>query len=202
MFLNCSGCTIVVKWAFGHSWENCHHWILSVLVLHVDEVEDVGTIRHEHAAQEKVDEIHLANDIDKVEKVAEEVLESIAVVHSSCLPKITDQMFGHFSFPIFIECFAPQSRCYFVHLLVLKDLPQIVGNIEHHALNNIFQTNMVKQSQNAIKWQFNSLFATVPVRIAWMEPTGSKHDISGHFHHRFQVQLLDELCLYHLFLCS
>ena len=43
------------------------------VVLQVDEVDHVGPICHEDSAQEEIDKIHLPDDIDEIEKVAEEI---------------------------------------------------------------------------------------------------------------------------------
>ena len=57
----------------GDSGENLHHGVGSVLVLHAHEVDHVRPVSHEDSSQEEVDEIHLPDDIDEVEKVAEDV---------------------------------------------------------------------------------------------------------------------------------
>ena len=57
----------------GDTGENLHHRVGPVLVLHAHEVDHVGPVGHEDSSQEKVDEIHLADDIDEVKKVAEDV---------------------------------------------------------------------------------------------------------------------------------
>ena len=53
--------TVFVKCTFCHSGEDFHHGIRSVLILHVDEVQDVSTIGHEDSTKEEVDRIHLSN---------------------------------------------------------------------------------------------------------------------------------------------
>lgn len=72
----------------GYSGENRHHRISSFRVLLIDEVENISAIGHEDTAEEEVEEVHLSNNIDEVENIADEVLDSIHVVHSSGLPQV------------------------------------------------------------------------------------------------------------------
>ena len=67
--------SVLVESALGHPGENLHHGVGPVLVLHAHEVDHICPVGHEDSSQEKVDEIHLTDDIDEVEKVAEDVSE-------------------------------------------------------------------------------------------------------------------------------
>ena len=66
-------CSVLVERALGHAREHLHHGVRPVFVLQVDEVDHVGPISHEDSAQEEIDKIHLPDDIDEIEKVAEEI---------------------------------------------------------------------------------------------------------------------------------
>ena len=59
----------------GHPWEDLHHWIRSVGIVHVHEVNHFCSIRHEDSTKEEVDEIDLTDDIDHIEQIAEEIPE-------------------------------------------------------------------------------------------------------------------------------
>ena len=67
--------SVLVEGALGHAGEDLHHGVRPVLVVHVDEVEHVRAVGHEHAAQEEIDEIHLTDDVHEVQHVAEEIPE-------------------------------------------------------------------------------------------------------------------------------
>lgn len=51
------------------------HGIRPLLIFHVGKLDDVGAVGEEHAAEEGVDEVHLPDDVGKVEEVAEEILK-------------------------------------------------------------------------------------------------------------------------------
>ena len=60
----------------GDPGEDIHHRVTSgnpLLIVHVDEVENLCAVSHKDAAKEQVDEIHLSDDIDKVEDVAHKI---------------------------------------------------------------------------------------------------------------------------------
>ena len=59
--------------ALGHPWEDLHHRIRSVGIVHVHEVDHFRSIRHEDSAKEEVDEVDLTDHIDHIEQVAEEI---------------------------------------------------------------------------------------------------------------------------------
>ena len=65
--------SVFVESTLGDPGEHLHHGVRPVLVLHAHEVDHVCPVGHEDSSQEKVDEIHLTDDIHKVEKVAEDV---------------------------------------------------------------------------------------------------------------------------------
>ena len=59
----------------GHPWEDFHHRIRSVGIVHVHEVDHFCSIRHEDSTKEEVDEIDLTDDVDHIEQIAEEIPE-------------------------------------------------------------------------------------------------------------------------------
>ena len=59
----------------GQPWEDLHHGISSVGIVHVHEVDHFRSIRHEDSTKEEVDEIDLTDDIDHIEQIAEEIPE-------------------------------------------------------------------------------------------------------------------------------
>ena len=63
----------------GHSWEDLHHRIRSVGIVHVHEVDHFRSVCHEDTAEEEVDEIDLTNDVEHIEQIAEEVPEKLLV---------------------------------------------------------------------------------------------------------------------------
>ena len=163
--------------ALGHPREDLHHRVRAVLVLHVDEVEHVRAIGHEDAAQEEIDEIHLSDDVHEVQHVAEEIpeekkwsgycitlpswskvdnifaakdlLESISIVHAPGLPEVADEVLHGVPVGLRVEGLAPQPRGDLVHLLVLEHLPEVVREVEHHALQNTCMSAMLRNAVNA-----------------------------------------------------
>jgi len=81
-------------------------------------------------------DINLADHIDDVEQVAEEILERVGLVGAPGLPKIVDQILKGVSPLVSVDGqgLAPHPGGDLVDLLVLERLPQVVGNIEHDAL--------------------------------------------------------------------
>ena len=59
--------------ALRDSWEDLHHWVRPVGVVHVHEVDHFRAVGHEDATKEEVDEVDLADHVDDVEQVAEEI---------------------------------------------------------------------------------------------------------------------------------
>ena len=74
------GGSVLVEGALGDSREHLHHGVRPVLVILVHEVDDVGAVGHEHSAKEEIDKIHLSDDIDEVEKIAEEIPENKEII--------------------------------------------------------------------------------------------------------------------------
>ena len=163
--------------ALCHAGEDLHHRVRAVLVIHVDEVEHVRAIGHEHAAQEEIDEIHLSDDVHEVQHVAEEIpeekkwsgyvmfnfsitvksnisgakdlLESISIVHAPGLPEVADEVLHGVPVGLGVEGLPAQPRGDLVHLLVLEHLPEVVREVEHHALQNTCMSAVLKNSVNA-----------------------------------------------------
>ena len=159
--------------ALGHPGEDLHHRVRAVLVIHVDEVEHVRAIGHEHAAQEEIDEIHLSDDVHEVQHVAEEIpeekkwsgyvmfnfsitvksdisgakdlLESISIVHAPGLPEVADEVLHGVPVGLGVEGLPAQPRGDLVHLLVLEHLPEVVREVEHHALQHNTHVSSVKE---------------------------------------------------------
>ena len=50
-----------------------HHGVRSVFILHAHKVENLCSIGHKNASKKGVDKIHLADNIDKVEDITEEI---------------------------------------------------------------------------------------------------------------------------------
>ena len=63
--------------------EDLHHGVGPVLVVHVHEAENLGTIGHEDTAQELVDEEELADAVDEVERVTKEIPEEKVFITTS-----------------------------------------------------------------------------------------------------------------------
>ena len=65
----------MMEGTLGHPWEDLHHRIRPVGIVHVHEVDHFRSICHEDATKKEVDEIDLTDDVDHVEQVAEEIPE-------------------------------------------------------------------------------------------------------------------------------
>ena len=63
--------------ALGDSWEDLHHGVRPVRVVHVHEVDHFCAVGHKDATKEEVDEVDLTDHIDDVEQVAEEISRKI-----------------------------------------------------------------------------------------------------------------------------
>lgn len=63
----------------GHSWEDLHHRIRPVGIVHVHEVNHFRSVCHEDTAEEEVDEIDLTDDVEHIEQIAEEIPEKLLV---------------------------------------------------------------------------------------------------------------------------
>ena len=63
--------------ALRDSWEDLHHGVRPVRVVHVHEVDHFRAVGHEDATEEEVDEVDLTDHIDDVEQVAEEISRKI-----------------------------------------------------------------------------------------------------------------------------
>ena len=89
--LDGAGASVLVEGALGDPGENLDHGIVPVLGVGLGPVEHVGAVGHEDAAEEGVEEVHLANDVDEVEDVADEVFEGVEVVQVERLADVLDQ---------------------------------------------------------------------------------------------------------------
>ena len=63
-----------------------------------------------------------------------DILEGVSFVHSACLPEVGDQVLAPLAPSISVEGFPPKPGGDLVHLLVLECLPEVVGDVEHDAL--------------------------------------------------------------------
>ena len=63
--------------ALRDSWEDLHHGVRPVRVVHVHEVDHFCAVGHKDATEEEVDEVDLTDHIDDVEQVAEEISRKI-----------------------------------------------------------------------------------------------------------------------------
>jgi len=136
VLLNCTWRSVFVEGAFGYSGKYHHHGISSIVILFIDEVENVSTISHEDTAEEEIDEVHLPDDIDEVENVANEVLDGVHVVHAFSFIKILHQFVAAISEWIIgdVDAFRPETVGDFVEFLVLECFPKVVRDVEHDAL--------------------------------------------------------------------
>ena len=62
-----------MKGALRDPWEDLHHGVRPVRVVHVHEVDHFSAVGHKDATKEEVDEVDLTDHIDDVEQVAEEI---------------------------------------------------------------------------------------------------------------------------------
>ena len=65
----------MVEGTLGDPGEDLHHGVSPVLIVHVHKAQDFSAIGHEDTAQELVDEEKLADTVDEVEGVTEEIPE-------------------------------------------------------------------------------------------------------------------------------
>ena len=68
----------------GHPWEDLHHRIRPVGIVHVHEVNHFRSVRHEDTAEEEVDEVDLTNDVEHIEQIAEEIPEKYFLLKFTC----------------------------------------------------------------------------------------------------------------------
>lgn len=72
--------------------EDLHHWVIPPLGLIFAPIEHVAAVCQEDAAEEGVDGVHLSDDVDEVENVADKVLERVEVPQVESLPHVLDQL--------------------------------------------------------------------------------------------------------------
>ena len=82
VFLHITRGTISVEGTLGHSRKDGHHWVDSVLLVHFSVTDNIITIGGEGAAKEGIDQIHLNDDIDKVENFAKDEVNKVGIVES------------------------------------------------------------------------------------------------------------------------
>ena len=68
-------------------------------------------------------------------------LEGIGVVHAPGLPEVIYQILALLSPPVSVECLPSERAGDLLHLLVLKCLPEIVRDVEHHSLQEQHEGN-------------------------------------------------------------
>ena len=69
------------------------HWVSSLFLLQLRHEDDVTAIRGELSPQEVVHEEQLPDDVEKVEKLAEEESEGVEAMAVSILNKVVHQHF-------------------------------------------------------------------------------------------------------------
>ena len=67
LLFNGSGRTILVEGTFGHLGEHLGHGIRSIFMFKSSVVQNVSSIRCKFATEEKVNKVHLYDDIDEIE---------------------------------------------------------------------------------------------------------------------------------------
>ena len=73
-------------------------------------------------------------------------------MHAPCLPQVVDQILTSISSSICIECLPTKPRGDLVHLFVFECLPQVVGDVEHHPLQEQHEGDpLVVSMDNLIK---------------------------------------------------
>lgn len=135
VFLNAARRSVLVKSAFCHTWKDRNHWIRSILLIVVRELNHFGSIRREGSTQESIDHYDVQDDIQKVQQFTKEVTKRITIVHTQTRLNVLDE----FALPgcSFLggnrqsstESFSDHS-----HLAILPVLPDHVRRIETDAL--------------------------------------------------------------------
>jgi len=82
--------TILVERTFWHFWENFGHGVRTLLWRSVGYGQNFWAIGGEISVEEDVHEIHLSDDIDKVEELAEDELVNIDIVGFEIPQDVTD----------------------------------------------------------------------------------------------------------------
>ena len=68
---------------FCHSWKNGHHWVDSIFLVHFSVSNNVHAVGRESSTKEGVNQIHLNDNIDKVEYFAEYEVSKVGIMVSA-----------------------------------------------------------------------------------------------------------------------
>ena len=127
--------------AFGDFGEDPGHRIVSLLLLQLSHGENVSPIGGELSAEEKVHEENLADNIDKVEDLAEVELVGVELVVVPVGAKVLDQGFD----PVGLDVGLDDGHVHVLHqhlaLASLPVFPQEPGNVEKQGLEEQGETH-------------------------------------------------------------
>jgi hypothetical protein len=157
VFLNRSGRTIFVERTLRNSREDLNHRIRAILLIHVREADDISSICEKTSAEKFVDHDDVDNldgykggkcqlkcrgmktkekaqthHIENVQKLAEEVSESVGVVSAHAVDEVSNQALLTASSFSNGHC-ENASKAFgdHAHLALFPVLPDPVGNVEH-----------------------------------------------------------------------
>jgi len=123
-----------VESTLGQAREDLHKRILTFFRVHIRPIKDLGSITHEHASQEEIDEIHLENGVEEVHQVTNEEYASVPVVLMEGFLDIFDESFARV-FPL-IDVQGTTSKAIgdLLHPFVFINFPEVMRQIKHDSL--------------------------------------------------------------------
>ena len=126
--------SVLVERALGHLGEDERHRVGPVLLVHVGVVHHPRSVRGELIAEEHVGEVHLADDVDEVEHLAEEEADGVEVVVVQVHLEVVDQQLLAVPLGVLVDDRAVHLHHQHLALAALPDLPQVARHEEQDRL--------------------------------------------------------------------
>lgn len=117
------------------------HGIVSFLWFHFSHTNNVSSICGKLSSKEEIDKVNLTDDINEVERLANEEADGVKVVVVDISGEIIDQQLFSFVFSFFSDDGAIEVEYKHFHLAGLPGLPQVAGNVEEKSLEKEDEAN-------------------------------------------------------------
>ena len=125
-----------VKITFGHSREDLNHWVASLLLVHVGEIDDAGAVVEESSTSKLIDKINVTDSVDEIEQFTQDVDERETSLSFHRL----DEVFGYGSAAVLVVVVSGTNDvsatavCQIANLAILMLLPDPMRQVEEDSL--------------------------------------------------------------------
>jgi len=136
-----SGRTIFVERAFRDFGEDFGHWVFSLVRVILCEGQDLAPVGRKFVAKKHVHEEDLADDVDEVEKFAEEEAKGVEVVVLNIGNKVVEDELLPTTFVVLIDDWTVEVHDKHLDSTTFPRLPEVTGNVEEHGLEEEDETH-------------------------------------------------------------